>query len=429
MRSTLLYVFIALILVTLGACLHPVADMSEVIVEPDRVPIIAPPGQTPDERNIDARDLLQVGKEDEARVQLEASLAELPASNNPLAQKLLAQITGDPVKMLGSKYFNYEIAKGESLSLIAKEYLGDPLKFYVLARYNDLENPSLVNTGDVIKVPGKKPDDVVINPPPVEPTDTAKREPEPPVEPMDTAKKDPEPPVEPTDTAEKVPEPPVEPTDTAEKTTPEPTPPDGELVDLLAEAGDMVDAGNYGGAIIHLEKGLARFPDTKMIMDFLAGVYVKLGGKLGAEGEYGEAQSALQQASILDPDNKEISGRLAEADRAARADDLFLEGLKYYKKDAKIDAYESYKAALKVWSSHEPAQIEKAKITPEVAGIYYREGKIAFQRRDLKGALAMYDKTLEVNPGHEPAKLNRQQTIDLLESLKGHSTAGEQDGT
>lgn len=427
MRSTLLYVFIAVILMTLGACL-PTGEVKEVPVAVDDAKPFDPiPGLTPNERRIRALGLMEKGRAEEARAELVAARDELPADKKSRILDLISQIDDDPVKSLGSKNFEYKIAKGESLSIIAERYLGDPFKFYVLARYNDLDNPSLVNSGDVIKVPGKKPDVVATQ----EPVNTAKKDDAPPpVEPADTARTDdPAPPAVPVDTAKKDDAPPpAEPTDTAGKGD---VPPDDDVgvIELLAKAEDKVNVGNYQGAIIDLEKGLAEFPDSKVIADYAASVYVKHGEELRGQGKYTDAQSALQQASILDPANKDVIGRLAEADRAAKADDIYREGLKYNKKDAKIDAYESYKAALKVWSAHEPAQIEKARISPQVADIYYREGKIAFQRQDLEGALIMYDKTLEVDPGHEPAKLNRQQTIELLDKIKGHSAAGEQDGT
>lgn len=418
MRSTLIYVFIALILVTLGGCLMSDADIPERIVEPSSIPPVSgaiPPevGLTPKQRNIKALGLLGEGKAQEARVELKASLAELPADRNSLAKNLISQIDGKPVNMLGSKYFKHEIAKGETLSLIAEQYLGDKFKFYVLARYNDVENPSLVAEGDVIKVPGLKP----ITPP------------DPPIAegPTPPIAETPTPPIaeSPTPPTAETPTPPI-----AES----PTPPENglvEITDLLSEAGDMADAGNYSGAIDLLENGLKRFPDEKMVKVYLADGYVKHGEALSEQHKYGEARSALQRAAALDPENEDISGRLAEADRAAKADDLYREGQKYGDGNAVIDAYESYLAALKVWPDHDRAQVELASIKPQVAGIYYREGRTAFQRHDLKEALGMYDKTLEIDPNHEPAKLDRQRTIELLDKIdkiKDVNAVGEQDG-
>lgn len=410
MRSTLIYFFIALILVTLSGCLMSDADIPERIVEPNSTPPVLgamppKPGLTPKERNKLAIDLLGKGNAEEARVELQASLAELPAARNPQAQNLISQIDGDPVKMLGSKYFEHKIAKGETLSIIAGQYLGDTLKFYVLAQYNDMENPSLVDEGLVIKVPGEKP----VTPP------------DPPIAEGPTP---PEPPV----VIVTPPEPPVPPIAVI------PTPPENglvEITDLLSEAGDMADAGNYSGAIDLLENGLKRFPDEKMVKVYLADGYVKHGEALSEQHKYGEARSALQRAAALDPENEDISGRLAEADRAAKADDLYREGQKYGDGNAVIDAYESYLAALKVWPDHDRAQVELASIKPQVAGIYYREGRTAFQRHDLKEALGMYDKTLEIDPNHEPAKLDRQRTIELLDKIdkiKDVNAVGEQDG-
>lgn len=393
MRSTLLYFFIALILVTLGACQQPIIE--------DPVPVVGPvpkEGLTPMERYIEARDLLQVGKEEEARVELERSLDELPADKNPRAQNLMEQITNDPVEMLGSKYFRYEIVEGESLSLIAKNYLGDPLKFYVLARYNDLDNPSLVKAGDVIKVPGEKP--VVAPDPPIAIKPPSDPEPEVPA-----------------------------PTPPETVLGPPPEQENAEVTDLLADAGEMVDAGSYEGAINHLKKGLAEFPDSKAIKDRLADVYVELGEKHSGEGKYAEAQSALQQAADLNPENENISARLAEADRAVEADDMVLEGIKSFKSGALIDAFASFEAAKKIWPDHDRARNELANIRPEVADFYFREGLTALEGQDLEVAVVMFDKTLEVDPRHEGADRKRKYALDLLDRFKTIPDAGEQNAT
>lgn len=399
MRSILVYFFIALIPVTLGAC-QPTVDVPPPVVGP-----VAEPGLTPKERNIKALDLLQEGKAEEARVELEASLAELPANKNSLARNLLSQIDGGPVDMLGSKNFKYEIARGESLSIIAEQYLGNKFNFYVLARYNGLGNPSLVKAGDVIKVPGVKP--VVALEPPTAgvPTPPVGDNPEPPIAGIQT------PP-----TGEN-PEPPIEGS---------PTPPGDGVGEnkLLVEAGEQVNAGNYEVAINDLKEGLVEFPDSKAIKELRGDAYIKLGEKHIKEGKYAVAQSVFKEAVILYPDRGDITRRSADAGRAARADNLFLDGVDSFKNDSLIDAYESFAAATKIWPDHDRAQIELATIRPKVADIYYREAKTAYHRQDLEEALRLYNKTLEVDPNHELAALERQRTITLLKKFKERETAG-----
>lgn len=105
-------------------------------------------------------DQLQNGDESAARATLDQALA-LDASNE-LARKLRDQIDADPEKELGSVFFRYTVQRDDSMSKLAQLYLGDRFRFYILARYNEMANPSRLAAGQVIKIPGKGP----IAPPP-----------------------------------------------------------------------------------------------------------------------------------------------------------------------------------------------------------------------------------------------------------------------
>ena len=113
---------------------------------------------------LEAVDMLQAGKEDDARVALEKATTLDPS--NDLARKLLDQIKADPQKELGTQFFRYTVQRDDSLSKLAQTYLGDKFRFYILAKYNDLANPSRLAAGQVIKIPGKGP----IAPPPARAT-------------------------------------------------------------------------------------------------------------------------------------------------------------------------------------------------------------------------------------------------------------------
>lgn len=105
--------------------------------------------------SLDAADLLDQGKEDEAKGLLRQVIALDP--DNKIANNLLRQITVDPVASLGKKSFKYIVRSGETLSIIAQRYMGDLYSFYILARYNDIRVPRGVQSGQVIRVPGDTP--------------------------------------------------------------------------------------------------------------------------------------------------------------------------------------------------------------------------------------------------------------------------------
>ncbi|MCC7215512.1 MAG: LysM peptidoglycan-binding domain-containing protein [Burkholderiales bacterium] len=102
---------------------------------------------------IDAITQLQNGEAAAAQRMLEQALVLDPASD--LAKKMLDQTKADPQKELGTVFFRYTVQRDDSLSKIAQQYLGDRFKFHILARYNDIANPSKLAAGQVIKVPGR----------------------------------------------------------------------------------------------------------------------------------------------------------------------------------------------------------------------------------------------------------------------------------
>ncbi len=104
---------------------------------------------------LEAIDSLQNGDEAKAQGVLEQALA-LDAGND-LARKLMDQIKADPQTELGSVYFRYTVQRDDSLSKIAQQYMGDRFRFHILARYNDIANPSKLAAGQVIKIPGRAP--------------------------------------------------------------------------------------------------------------------------------------------------------------------------------------------------------------------------------------------------------------------------------
>jgi tetratricopeptide (TPR) repeat protein len=102
---------------------------------------------------LEAVDRLQNGDEPAAR-QLLSQAQGLDPSND-IARKMSEQISADAQKELGAVFFRYTVQRDDSLSKLAQAYLGDRFRFYILAKYNDMANPSRLAAGQVIKIPGK----------------------------------------------------------------------------------------------------------------------------------------------------------------------------------------------------------------------------------------------------------------------------------
>jgi tetratricopeptide (TPR) repeat protein len=113
---------------------------------------------------LEAVDQLQNGDEAAARATLERALA-LDAQND-LARKLQDQIRADAQKELGGVFFRYTVQRDDTLSKLAQQYMGDRFRFYILAKYNDITNPSRLSAGQVIRIPGREPPKVAAPEPP-----------------------------------------------------------------------------------------------------------------------------------------------------------------------------------------------------------------------------------------------------------------------
>jgi hypothetical protein len=102
-----------------------------------------------------AKELLNHNGRDKARAELRAVLQSSPA--NPAATQLLREMDEDPVAALGQQSFGYTVRPGDSFTTLATRFLRDPLKFYLLARYNDVASPADIVVGQVLRIPGYPP--------------------------------------------------------------------------------------------------------------------------------------------------------------------------------------------------------------------------------------------------------------------------------
>lgn len=132
------------------------ASLAACAQTPKDSPLAAAPKETaaplaPADRTRHAIDLLNQGRVAEARPVLDAALAEDP--DNKVAKRLMEQLDADPKTLITGTAKPYTVGPGETLSMLAGRFLGDPLLFYALARYNGFAAPAHVQPGHVIKIP------------------------------------------------------------------------------------------------------------------------------------------------------------------------------------------------------------------------------------------------------------------------------------
>lgn len=112
-------------------------------------------GRSARDHVLEAMRLLDKGDPETAWIELTAALKQEP--DNETATSLLRQMDTDPEEMLGKEHFSYTTQSGDTLSRLAKKFLNDERKFYVLARYNGIRVPGDLAAGQVVKIPGKRP--------------------------------------------------------------------------------------------------------------------------------------------------------------------------------------------------------------------------------------------------------------------------------
>lgn len=96
-------------------------------------------------------ELLQEGEAARAEAMLQTRLEAVPQDNR--SRELMRQIQAAPTEYLGEASFEYEVQPGESLSVLAQRFLGNHRLFFILARYNDIEKPLLLRSGQTIRIP------------------------------------------------------------------------------------------------------------------------------------------------------------------------------------------------------------------------------------------------------------------------------------
>lgn len=304
-----------------------------------------------------ALDDLQAGTPDKARPTLKSLLVAKP--DNAAVKNLLQQLDADPVEVLGKEYFQYKTQSGDTLSKIAKRFLGDPYKFYILAKYNDIQAPGHLQAGQSIKIPGKR---------------SAAR----PVEAAPAAQAEP------------------------------------DISDLkLSEAKKMYEAQRFQDAINLLEATLRADGASVELKDFLITIYVDYASALASAGQLAGAKSLVTKALVAYPDNRRLRAQADLLARQANVEQTYQAGLAAIKNAAWGKAYDSFAAVLASKPDHQGAKAKLQEIRARVIEFYYRSATKAHRNQNMDEAISYWDKVLEIDPQNSLAKSNRARAVEL----------------
>ncbi|MDH5691789.1 MAG: LysM peptidoglycan-binding domain-containing protein [Gammaproteobacteria bacterium] len=303
---------------------------------------------------------LQVGEVEEARLSLMEALTLDPDSNT--ARKLLSQLDADPVVELGNQNFPHKVGSGESLSVLAKNFLNDPLKFHILARYNNIDNPSKVRAGQTILIPGAKKQELA-----------------------------------------------------NEKKA-------SELEIAVKKANVEFKKKRYSKVIAQLEGVMDQMTDeepaTGKANELLASSYLFTAEALIQEEKFDDARVLVEKAEDLQADNPKVAGIRQKLADSSKSDAQFEEGMLALNKGDKVSAYEKFDAVLKVKPNHRQAARQASLVRAEVGEIYYREALKLQRKQKLKEAIVLWDKVLAIDPENKNAGAYRAKAEDLDKKLE-----------
>lgn len=307
---------------------------------------------------------LLVGQAANAKAELAIVMRQEP--DNKTARSLLAQIQTDPAKYFsGPEAFNYTLQPGDTLTTIAQRFLDEPLKFYILARFNGINDSSRLAPGRVIKVPGRKPGG--------NPVAISSEEP-----------------------------PKVSAARSAEESR-------------TQLARRLYDAGKYQQAIEALAGSGAGNNEAR---DLLSLAYSKYAEELAQNENLIDAQSVLENAVALQPGNDKLRKQLKQVQKQREVERLYKSGTDAMVAGDNDKALETFNAVLKLDPKHEPTKQHIASINAFVVETMHKDAMVEYGKQNLDQAITLWDRVLAISPNHANAKLYRARAMDLKSRLQ-----------
>lgn len=412
---------------------EPVVAEPQEEVTPEPPP---PPDDLPASRRVrKALQLLSQGDYENARNQLVWALQEKPGLQ--IADTLIEQIDADPIEYLGMKNFYYRVETGDSLSIIARKFLDDPMKFVILARYNELENPGKLAPGDRIRVPGEMPAQIWKKPkkkkprqakPPATPEATgAGRETTPAGSDSPVAV----PPVVPQETPgeeagggdrgrtesaggeETPPQPSTDTPDQAEAPAPPPT-----LAQVLDTARKLHAEGDLPAAIYQLDSEGSRFANEKSLQSLQIDYYKEYADRLIQQDDLNKARDVLEKLVLLDAADEQAMNKLILVEDKLESRKLYQRGSDLLKGGYVEDAYNVLTQSLTYDPDNTKARQAQVMSRDRLTHDYHRQAMQHFRKQELDEAIALWDKILAVDPAHPLASGYRARAIEMQQKLK-----------
>ena len=313
---------------------------------------------------------LEAGETEIAKAELQAYINS--GARGKIAPNLLKQLNTDASDYFPAENFEVALESGETLSTLAKEYLGDLYQFYALAKYNGIDVPRNTKIGDIIKIPATpsallaqqaRESGVADAASGVEGVEVVVEEV------VEDIKVD----------AEGVA------SDTAiEMEVPKPEVMENPVETLQGLADSAAQTGDYESALT----ALAAFPPA-LIPDNWSLLSATWQGAAGATEDAVQSAQHLVNAAGVEREFGSADQALALLEQAAAAD-----------------------------PENSTAAQSAADLKTELIDTYHRDASSAFRAQELTKAVSLWDRVLELDPQHNNAQVYRTQALELMERLK-----------
>ena len=357
---------LALAILMQVSCTAAGPEKSETVKEA----VVAPPVEqlTARERVRRALDRFQKGEARLAEEDLRAALAEKP--DYKLAADLLKQFEVDPQEYLGKDYFEYKVQPGESLSLLAERFLGDNLKFIVLARYNQLAEPGRLVAGQTLRIPERyKPKSAQQALESVAAGSGRKQ---------------------------------TSPASARQRQA------------AYEEVSRMLESGDFAGAVARLEPEVEAWGESDArLLRLSLNAYGAYADWLIGQNRWQDAREILRRATELDPSNERALTQLAMVEDKIEGQRLFAIGKEQEDQGNLEKALRAYQDAAVYDPQAEKYAEAVTRTTDKLAESYHRKAMDLYRREQLDAAKVYWKKVLEIDPDNRiaPGYLSKVEEI------------------
>ena len=185
----------------------------------------------------------------------------------------------------------------------------------------------------------------------------------------------------------------------------------------LALANRYYKSAKYQNAIDLLETPVSNNKTNVNLSDLLVLSYTKYANELVSKANLLEAQTILEKAVSIEPNNAELQKQLKKIKNTREANRIYQLGLEAVNSGDNIDAFKSFQKVLVLNPSHSMAKQQVVKIRAPVIESRYKEAMQHYRKQELTNAIQAWDDVLDMDPKHELAKLYRARAVELKQKI------------